>query len=166
MSMRRVLLAVAAATLVGQAAWADPPAPMPTRDFVQAAQGSDQYEIEAAQVALIQSRDPRVRAFAEEMVQDHTATREALRQAVQASGRSPPPLTLNEDGERMLGQLQSLGGAAFNAAYARQQVLAHQAALVVERGYAAAGEDPGVRRVARSAVPGIQRHLRMAQQLP
>ena len=165
MSTRTLLLAVAAATLAGRAALAQPPAAMPTRDFVQAAQGSDQYEIEAAQVALIQSRDPHVRAFAQQMIQDHTVTSARLRQAALASGQTPPPMGLNEDGQRMLSQLQSLRGAEFDAAYGRQQVMAHQAALVVEQGYASSGQDAGVRRVAQSAVPVIQRHLQMAQQL-
>ena len=72
---------------------------------------------------------------------------------------------MSGDGAKLLSQLQSLRGADFDKAYARQQVLSHESALVVEQDYATSGSDPGVRRAAQSAVPIIQRHLQMAQAL-
>ena len=138
---------------------------MPARDFVQAAQASDQYEIDAGRVAIIQSQDPRVRAFARQMIRDHTKTSHALRQAALASGMTPPPMALSDDGEKFLSQLQSLKGPDFDKAYGTQQILAHQSALVVEQGYAATGSDANVKRAAQSAVPIIQQHLSMAQQM-
>jgi putative membrane protein len=126
---------------------------------------SDQYEIQAARDALAQSQDPRIRAFAQQMIDDHTHTGDSLRQATAASGLPPPPAAMSSDQAMMLSSLQSLRGADFDRAYARQQVLAHHQALAVEQGYATAGTDPNLRRLAQSAVPVIQQHLQMAEQL-
>ena len=167
MSNTKLLIASAALATVfgGQASLAQPSKPMPTRDFVQAAEASDQYEIEAAQDAIIQSHDPQVRAFAQQMIRDHAQTSQALQQAVLASGMTPPPMALNDDGQKMLSTLQSLREPDFDMAYWRQQALAHQSALVVEQDYASTGSDANVRRAAQSAVPIIQQHLLMARRM-
>ena len=163
------LLLAAAAVVIGgeaQAAAAQPaPRPMPTKDFVQAAAQSDQYEILAGRVAVVESHDPRIRAFAQDMIQDHTKTSQALEQAAMASGLSPPPPGLSDDGSKFLNQLQSLRGLEFDKAYMTQQVLAHTQALVVEQSYVTGGSDPNIQQVARSAVPIIQHHLEIAGQI-
>ena len=167
MSTSKLLIASAAFALLigGRASSAQPTKPMPTRDFVQAAQASDAYEIEAAQDAITQSHDPQVQAFAQQMIRDHTRTSQTLRQAVLASGMTPPPIALNDDGEKMLSALQSLREPDFDRAYWRQQALAHQSALAVEQDYVSTGADFNIRRAAQSAVPIIQQHLQMAQRM-
>ncbi len=160
------LIAFGAVVLGGSpSAWAQEPAATATRDFVKAAAASDQYEILAGRVALIEGQERGLRTFANQMIADHTQTSEALQQASLASGLTPPPKGLSGDGQKMLAELQSLRGSAFDKAYLKQQVLAHQSALVVEQGYATSGADPNVRRAAQSAVPVIRRHLDMARRM-
>jgi predicted outer membrane protein len=48
--------------------------PLSPKDFVMAASQNDQYEVLAASVASVQGQDPRVRTFAQEMIQDYTAS--------------------------------------------------------------------------------------------
>jgi putative membrane protein len=134
-------------------------------DFAMSAAQSDQYEILAARDAITQSQDPSVRGFAQDMVQDHTRSNEDLRQAVTASGLPPPPAAMSSDQALMLSALQSLRGADFDKAYARQQVLAHTQALAVEQSFVTAGSDPNLRKVAQMGVAMIQHHLERAQQL-
>ena len=163
---RLLFTGVVMATAVGVgASWAQPPMPMPPQDFAMAAEGSDTYEIQAARDAAAQSHDPRVQAFARRMIQDHMRLSERLRQSAAASGLTPPPMALDDTGQKLLAQLQSLRGPDFDKAYAHQQVLSHQMALVVEQGYAEHGADANLRQAARSALPVIQRHLRSAQEL-
>ena len=133
---KHLLAIVATASVIAGGVSAQPTVPMPTKDFVQAAAASDQYEILAAQVALTQSQNPHLRAFAQQMIVDHSRTSQALAQAALASGLPPPPKALNDDGAKNLAQLQSLSSAAFDKAYVRQQVLADHSALVVEQDYA------------------------------
>lgn len=157
--------AIVGATFAGAAQAATPPPPPRTGDFVMAAAQSDQFETTEARVAAVEAHDPRVRAYAAEMIRDHAATTQALRRAATASGLAPPPPGMSSDQAMLLGALQSLTGPGFDAVYLRHQVLGHQAALDVETGYADAGSDPAVRGAARSAVPIIQHHLDMAKQL-
>jgi putative membrane protein len=126
---------------------------------------SDQYEIDAAEVAVVQSRNQSVRAFAREMIQDHPRAEGGVRQAALASGLPAPPPAISSDQASLLATLQSVRGADFDRAYAHQQVLSHQQALAVEQSYAAAGSDPNLRRAAQSDIPMIQRHLEMAQRM-
>jgi putative membrane protein len=154
-----------AAALVGRAAEAQDRIPPPPPYFAVAAAQSDQYEIVAAQDALAQSQNSKVRAFAQTMIDDHTKSREALRQAATASGLPAPPEAMDSDQAALLASLESLRGPDFDKTYAKQQVLAHGAALAVERSFASAGADPNLRRVARADVPMIRRHLELAQQM-
>jgi putative membrane protein len=141
-----------------------PPVPA-TKDFLHAAVGSDQFEISEAQTALAQSRNPQVRAFAEAMIKDHEADAQALMEAARTAGLPPPPMSMSGDQAHLLGAIQSLRGAEFDKAYAKQQGLAHTQALVVTQSYAGGGADAAVRQAAQTAVPMIQQHLEMAKQM-
>jgi putative membrane protein len=164
--MKGILAGAALVTALGTTgAGAQTPIPPSAPDFAMSAAQSDAYEIAAAQDALTQSQNPQVRAFAQEMIQDHAQTSESLRRAALAAGLAPPPPAMSSDQASMLSALQSLRGADFDKAYARQQVLAHSQALAVEQSYAAAGTEADLKAAARDATPIIQRHLDMAQQL-
>lgn len=168
--MAKAHLLLALALLSGGAAIARPPTgqtpkPPATIDFVTAAQQSDQYEMLSSRIALIASQNPAVRGFAQQMIGDHAGTSQSLRQAATRSGLTPPPPGLGADQSRLLSALQSLTGPDFDKTYAKQQVLAHQQALVVEQGYATNGSDANVRQAASAAVPIIQQHLQMARQM-
>lgn len=158
-----VLSLLFAGSLVSEAA-AQPP-PVSPDDFVTAAGGSDQYEIMAARVALVESRNAGVRAFAQQMVQDHGAAFTALSRTAVQSGLKPPSGGVGGDQRALLATLQSLRGPDFNKAYIRQQVLAHRQALTTEAGYARNGSDPRLRDLAKADAPMIERHLQAAQRL-
>jgi putative membrane protein len=141
-----------------------PKTPKP-HEFAESLAQSDGYELAAAQTALAQSRNPRVRAFAERMVADHEQMAQALRDAAKASGLEPPRPHVGGDQMRFLASLQSLSGAQFDREYARQQMLAHTSALAMMRSYAEKGSDSNLRRMASSATPIIERHLQTAREL-
>jgi putative membrane protein len=161
----RSLLGLAVAALVSPPAWAQTPVPPAPRDFAMAAAQSDQYEILAGHLAVVQAQDPRVRAFAERMIKDHARLGGDLRAAVAKADLPPLPPAMSSDQAALLSGLQGLRGADFDKAYARQQVLAHTQAALVEDSFAAAGADPTLKKAAQSALPMIQEHLTMAKQL-
>ncbi len=135
-----------------------------TREFVQTAASSDQYEITAAQAALTQSTNSEVRGFAARMLQEHQQLSKALVDAATRSGLKPPEMAMSSDQAQLLGALQSLSGMEFDKLYLKQQMLAHHSALAVEEMYAKSGDDPNVRQAATSAVPVISSHSEMANQ--
>jgi len=141
-----------------------PKIPQP-QEFAASVAESDGYELAAAQCALAQSRHPRIRAFAEQMIADHENMARTLRDAVKAAGLEPPRSHVGGDQGRFLSGLQSLRGEEFDREYARQQVLAHTGALATLRVYAEKGNDSNLRRMASTAVPMVEHHLREANQL-
>ena len=156
---------IAAAAFGGHGAFAQTAIPPSPKDFVMAAAQSDQYEIMAAHVAVVQGQDPRVRNFAEEMIRDHARLTEELRKSAMASGLPPPGSGMSSDQAALLSGLQGLRGTEFDKAYAHQQELVHAQAEAVEESFATAGADPGLKKAAQSALPTIQHHLKMARQL-
>ncbi len=160
-----VAIALAAVLGATRGAVAQPPKPPSPKDFVMAASQTDHYEIEAARVAEVESQDPRVREFAQEMIRDHTHANDALRQAAKTSGLPAPEPGMSSDQAMFLSTLQSLRGAEFDKAYVRQQVLAHTQAVAVSETFAAKGSDENLRNAASSGLPTIRRHLKLAQEL-
>lgn len=164
--MRKIM---AAALLAGAAlatgAVAEGPGSRQTRDFVQAAGESDTFEIMEAYSALAESRDDRVRSFAQQMIRDHDRTSRALAQATARAGLKPPPMAVGAGQSPFLAALQSQRGRDFDRTYWRQQALAHRSALVAEQQYAASGDTPAVRQAAAAAVPIVKAHLAMAEQM-
>ena len=157
-----------AALLAGLAlvpAAAQEPGSRRTREFVQAAGESDAFEIMEAEAALAQSTDPRVTAFARQMIRDHGETSRQLVDATARAGLKPPPTGLSTAQSPFLAALQSLRGLEFDKTYWKQQALAHRSALTVEQQYAATGDAPAVRQAAVAAIPLIQSHLAMAEQM-
>jgi putative membrane protein len=146
-------------------AQAQTPIPPSPKDFAMAASQTDQYEVLAASVASVQGQDPRVRTFAQEMIQDHTRLSEELSKAATASGLPPPERGMSSDQAMLLSSLQSVRGPDFDKTYARQQELAHAQAVAVDESFAMAGMDPNLRKAAQSALPAIRDHLKKAQQL-
>jgi len=161
-----LLLAAAFVSILGGCdAAAQTPIPPSTPDFALAATQSDQYEILAAQDALAQSHNQRVRTFAQQMIDDHTGAMENLRKAAVASGLPQPPQAMSSDQAALLASLQSLRGDAFDKTYARQQVLAHRQALAVAESYASSGKDANLRKLAQSSAAMIKHHLDMAEKI-
>jgi putative membrane protein len=65
-----------------------------------------------------------------------------------------------------LDQLRAAGtGASFNLAFLQAQITAHQQAIQLMQNYAANGDVPALRTVASGAIPVMQKHLQMAQEL-
>lgn len=165
--MRLSLLAAAASLALGGCATAQSaadflagsPGIREGSGYVATAAASDQFEIQSSQLALSQAQRPEVRAFAQMLVEHHTATTQRLAEAAQASGISSPPPALTAAQQRMLAQLQQAPAGTFDRAYLRQQVPAHESALTLHHNYALGGDNAELRRVAATAVTVVQRHL-------
>ena len=126
--------------------------------YVAMAASSDTYERESSQVALQHAANPDVRNFAQMMVNDHANTSAQVMAAAKAASIGKPGGP-NPKHAAMLKELRALPHATLERGYVDQQVLAHEEALALHQGYAAQGDNPGLRAVAASAVPIIERHL-------
>ena len=161
----RAAVALALSLCCGGGALAQTVIPPSPTDFAAMASQSDRYETMAAEIALIQAQDPRVRAFAETMLRDHVRTDETIRQAAMTAGLPLPTPGLSSDEAALLSALQGARGHEFDRAYVRQQVVAHAAAVAVEENFADAGVSPALQTAAQAALPIVRDHLKAARQL-
>lgn len=135
--------------------------------FVEQAAVSSLFEIEAAKLALSKSQAAPIRAFADQMIKDHEAMSAELKTAVQdARGEFTIPTQLDPKHQQMLDQLRAAStGADFEAAYARSQVNAHEAALGIFTAFARDGDQTALRDFAGRQLPVLQMHFDHAKQL-
>jgi len=140
--------------------------PRDTMGYARMAGAGDLYEIESSRLAQQKGATGAVRQFGQMMIEQHTQTTQALTSAARAAGMTPPPPALAPRQQKMIHELRGLSGAPFDAAYLRQQRMAHQEALALHAGYAENGDNAALRKVAAAAVPIVQRHIDLLAQLP
>jgi putative membrane protein len=164
--MRTLILAstlfVAIAPLAAQAQTPPPPAeatPTTALPFVAAAGASDLYEIESSRLAMQKARGKEVRDFAQMMIDHHRMTTQKVTAAAKTAGLNPPPPALMPMQTQMLDQLRAASAGDFDRIYLGQQRDAHEKALALHKNYAANGDTPALRTVAKEAVPIVSQHL-------
>ena len=136
-------------------------------DYVRLAADSDMYEIQSSRLALSRSKRDNVKAFAKQMIADHTTTSKALMAALKNGERNiaKPPMKLSPDNAAKIALLKKAPKASFDDLYLQQQMAAHQTAWSLHTGFAMNGADPALRQVAMTAVPIIERHFSHVRQM-
>jgi putative membrane protein len=135
-----------------------------TRDFVQEAAISDLFEIESSKLAE-QRSDNATKAFAKQMITDHTKTSEELKAAVASDPNTPLPSALDSAHQGKLDKLKELTGDDFTKHYRELQVTAHKNAVSLFERYAKGGDNGKLKNWADKTLPDLQHHLDLAQAL-
>ena len=130
-------------------------------DYVKFAADGDNYEIQSSRLALRRAQRDDVKAFANQMITDHTQTTKSLMASLSNADRkiARPPTTLSADSSANLKLLQKAPKGSFDNLYLTQQVAAHQKAWALHKGYATTGTDTALKQVAATAVPVVEQHL-------
>jgi putative membrane protein len=172
-----ILAAIAAATLAGCATSEAPRErvragardrvpvvvrPLFAADYMAMASSIDLYEIRSSELALTRAQNPRHRDFARAMIAAHKGTSAQLSFAGRRLNLLPSA-TLLPAHQAMLDELSASGD--FDAAYHRQQIAVHQAALKLHSDFAARGESATLRPVAKNAAAIVRRHLDMMRRM-
>ena len=134
------------------------------RNFLENAAQSGHAEIEGSRLAQTKARNPEVKAFAEQMIQDHTMVNRELVALAQQKGYTPPtePSLLQQAELKAL----SITDDAFDTTYAsRIGVAAHESAVKLFREGAAQAKDPDIKAFATKHLPALEQHLEMARAL-
>ena len=163
-------------------------------EFMRLAAMSDRFELASSRLAETKSQNAAVKDYAKQMVADHTRTARELQvvmQQVPGMGADPArplpqgreatgsaasgPITNSDAGPQhegldqqhaaMLQQLQGVSGAEFDRLFLTQQVTLHQQAVDLFGNYGRSGDNAQLKQWAAQTLPGLQAHLRMAQQL-
>jgi putative membrane protein len=136
-----------------------------TSDFVKEAAISDMFEIQSSQLAEEKGADA-TKAFATQMVADHSKTTDQLKGLVQSGKvQAALPAGLDSAHQKMLDKLKSLSGGDFEKQYDSDQVSGHKDAVSLFNRYAKSGKNAALKDWASQTLPTIQHHLEMAQGL-
>jgi putative membrane protein len=136
--------------------------PLFAADYMAMASSIDLYEIRSSELALTRAQNPRHRDFARAMIAAHRGTSSQLSLAGRRLNLLPSA-TLLPRHQAMMDELTASGD--FDGTYHRQQIEVHQAALRLHSDFAARGESPTLRPVARNAVLIVRRHLDMMRRM-
>lgn len=126
------------------------------------------YEVEAGKLALMRSKNPDVRAFAQRMVTEHNAAGVELSRIVSTKTYAiPNALLLDADHQAKLRKLEKTSDRDFDTAYARSMLEGHDETL--NAFMLASTEtlvDADLRAYAGRMLPTLQGHRELALKLP
>ncbi len=133
-------------------------------NFVDEASAKGLAEIETAKLALEKGTAEDIRAFAQQMIDDHTKSNQELAQlAGEKNLEISDNATLMDKAKAMI--LQMRDGENFDQAYANNQVVAHEQTIELYRDYIQDGENADLKRFAEQTLPTLEQHLEHARKL-
>ena len=136
------------------------------RKFMESAASAGQYEIQASQLALQKSDDPKQKAFAQKMIDDHTKAASQLKDLA-ARKQITLPDGLGTMDQKMLDILNKKdAGKDFDSSYRLQMRVSHKKAVSLFDNEARNGKDPDVKAWAAQTLPTLKHHGGMANALP
>ncbi|HEY5047887.1 MAG TPA: DUF4142 domain-containing protein [Rhizomicrobium sp.] len=157
---------------LASAAFASPNA----TDFRHQAMASDAFEIASSKIALGQSTNPQIDAFAKMMIHDHSLTTKHLlmgsgmtqadidaKLAAGADGKHAANDLVDQSHADMLDKLGSEKGKDFDSDYMSDQVSGHKDAVSLFEDYAKNGDDRSLKSWARKTLPKLKMHLARAK---
>lgn len=130
-------------------------------EYVKMAGSGDLYEIQSSQTVLQTTQDPKVRSFAQMMIQHHTKSTADVKAAAAKSRVKPKPPMLVPAHAELVTQLKAETGTARDQTYIAQQKQAHGQALALHQSYAEGGTAPALKAAATKIVPVVQQHIDM-----
>jgi len=130
--------------------------------FVMQALMAGMAEVEHGKLASQKATNPKVKAFGEQMVTDHSKAGDELKTIASLKQITVP---MGPKHQAAHGKLMKVSGAEFDRAYMTDMVMGHQEAVNDFTAEANSGADPQVKAFAMKTLPTIQGHLKMAQEL-
>lgn len=124
---------------------------------MKAAQGG-LTEVKAGQLAVDKASNPDVKAFGQQMVDDHSKANDQLKSVAQEEGMTLPT-DINAKQQAMYDKLSKLSGADFDKAYVKSMVMDHQEDVKEFTKESTNGKDPKIKGFASQTLPVIQGHL-------
>ena len=128
-------------------------------DFVTRASIGNLFAIAESQLAIDRADDPKVKAFAQQLVEDHEKANAALETATDGSGAAVAT-RLDEDHQVRVTTLQGKSGADFDKAYVADQGEIHSNALTLYADYMLLGSNAKLKALAIKMIPVTQTQLK------
>jgi putative membrane protein len=126
--------------------------------FAIAAAHGGETEVEFGKLAAEKATNPDVKAFGQQMVDDHGKANEKLMQIGQEKSMKLPA-SMDTKQQAMYAKLKMLSGSAFDRAYVNSMVKDHDEDVREFTKEANSGADPKLKQFAADTLPVIQGHL-------
>jgi putative membrane protein len=127
----------------------------------KAAQGG-MAEVQLGQLATRKASNPDVKAFGQQMVDDHSKANDEFKGLASRKGVTLPS-SLDAKDQATYDRLSKLDGAAFDRAYMADMVRDHRADIAEFEREASHGSDPDIKGFASNTLHTLKHHLEMAQ---
>ena len=132
-----------------------------TFSFMKDAAEAGMAEVEIAKLAKDRALNPRVKNFAEMMINDHSAANNKL-QTIARDKSTTLPSTLGKHQDH-LEDLSKKNGAEFDKAYMKMMVDGHEDVVKEFEKCSQNGTDPDVKTFAAQTLPTVRMHLDSAK---
>lgn len=133
--------------------------------FVEVAARSNMAEIEFGELASTKANDSLVKAFAQEMVTEHTAAQNELKDLADDYAGIEWPNDLDEGHDEIMSRLNAAEGYSFDSLYISTQVKMHEDASNTFRTATTNSTDARVKAYANKYLPQIQMHQARADSI-
>lgn len=124
---------------------------------IKAAQGG-LAEVKLGKLAAEKASSPDVKAFGQQMVDDHGKANEQLK-SIAASEGITLPSDVNGKQQALYDRLSKLSGAQFDSAYVKAMMMDHQEDIKAFEKEGKSGTDDKIKSFASETLPVIQGHL-------
>lgn len=133
-------------------------------DFVSEASAAGIAEVKAANLALEKSLSPEIKNFSMRMITNHSAINDELE--ILAQRKKLQVATEAEALDAAKAKLLEIReGESFDEAFAKNQVSAHENSVELFRAASASIEDTELSTFAKTKLPRLEQHLKMAREL-
>jgi len=127
----------------------------------KAAQGG-MAEVQMGKLAAQKASNADVKAFGQQMVDDHSKANDEFKQIVTRKGVTLPE-AMNAKDQATYDRLSKLEGAAFDRAYMADMVKDHRTDIAEFDKEAKSGSDADIKAFATKTLPTLRHHLEMAE---
>jgi putative membrane protein len=130
--------------------------------FVELAGTAGTFEIASSEIAAAKAQEVAVKAFAEQIIKDHTAAAKEL--TAIAGSKYTVPAQLDAEHQKLIDELKT-SGQNLDAAYVEMQVDAHKEAVGLFTAYGENGDDAALQAFAVKTLPMLQMHYEMIKKI-
>jgi putative membrane protein len=134
------------------------------RDFLTKAFVAGHKEIQLSKLADRHSRNDQVKAFAQQMIDDHTKANQQISELMKSQKLAVVAGT-EKDFRDTSDRLGKLDGDAFDKEFVQVLVKDHKQAVALFENQAKSGKERDVTEFAKNTLPTIRGHLQHAQKL-
>jgi len=131
--------------------------PLSDKEFVMKAAQGGMTEVELGKVASDQGASAQVKEFGARMVKDHGQANDELKSIARQKGIMISP-QLDARHQAQVDKLSKLSGSAFDKAYVKNQVHAHEMTVALFKQEVQSGQDPELKAFASKTLPTLEDH--------